>query len=63
MNLTVKVLIGMAAGIAAGLAINLSGTNVSGSFVNTYVVDGLFHVVGTMFINAPLFLVPSRSAE
>ncbi|MGR9092635.1 MAG: dicarboxylate/amino acid:cation symporter [Gammaproteobacteria bacterium] len=57
MNLTVKVLIGMTAGIAVGLAINLSGLNATDSFVNTYVVDGLFHVVGTMFINGLKMLV------
>lgn len=57
MSLTVKVLIGMAAGIVAGLAINLSGTNAAGSFVNIYIVEGLFHVVGTMFINGLRMLV------
>ncbi len=57
MSLTVKVLIGMAAGIVVGLAINLSGANATGSIVNTYVVDGLFHVVGTMFINGLKMLV------
>lgn len=57
MSLTVKVLIGMVAGIVVGLAINLSGANAAGSFVNTYVVDGLFHVVGTMFINGLRMLV------
>lgn len=57
MSLTLKVLIGMAAGIVVGLAINVSGANVAGSFVNTYVVDGLFHTVGTMFINGLTMLV------
>lgn len=57
MSLTVKVMIGMATGIVAGLVINLGGLNTAGSFINAYVVDGLFHVVGTMFINGLKMLV------
>ncbi len=56
-SLTLKVLIGMGLGIIAGLIINLSGLNVVGSFVNTYIVDGLFQVIGTMFVNAMKMLV------
>ena len=52
-----KVLIGMALGIILGLAFNLSGLNAEGSFVNTYLVNGLFHVVGKMFVNALKMLV------
>lgn len=57
MSLTVKVLLGMALGIITGLAINLGGTNTEGSFVNEYIVNGLFHVVGTAFVNALKMLV------
>ncbi len=57
MNLTVKVLIGMGLGIAVGLLINLAGLNFEGGFVNTYVVAGLFHVVGKMFVNSLKMLV------
>lgn len=57
MSLTVKVLVGMTLGIVAGLGINLAGLNVSGSFTNSFLVDGLFHVVGTMFVNALKMLV------
>jgi len=57
MSLTVKVLVGMAAGIVTGLALNLTGLNVAGTFVNMFIVDGLFHAVGTMFINALKMLV------
>ena len=57
MSLTVKVLLGMALGIAVGLVINLTGMNASGSFVNEYIVNGFFHVVGTMFVNALKMLV------
>ena len=55
MSLTMKVLIGMLLGIATGLAINLTGLNDPGSFVNTYVVEGAFYVVGKMFVNALKF--------
>ncbi len=57
MTLTVKVLIGMGLGIILGLGINLSGLNAEGSFINTYIVNGLFHVVGKMFVNALKMLV------
>ncbi len=57
MSLTVKVLLGMGLGIAAGLAINLLELNTAGSFVNVYIIDGLFHVVGKMFVNALKMLV------
>lgn len=50
-NLTVKVLIGMALGILVGLIINLTGMNAEGSFVKNYIVDGLFLIVGKMFVN------------
>ncbi|MEH6998495.1 MAG: dicarboxylate/amino acid:cation symporter [Limnobacter sp.] len=52
MNLTVKVIVGMALGIVVGLAINFSGLNSEGSFVQEFITGGLFHVVGKMFINA-----------
>lgn len=57
MNLTSKVILGMVVGIALGLAINLMGLNTDGSFINEYVVNGLFHVVGKMFVNALKMLV------
>lgn len=57
MSLTLKVLIGMIAGIVVGLAINLGGINSAGSFVNEYIVNGLFHVVGKMFVSALKMLV------
>tara|TARA_R110002050_G_scaffold1244_2_gene8516 strand:- start:45469 stop:46827 length:1359 start_codon:yes stop_codon:yes gene_type:complete len=56
-SLTMKVVIGMILGISTGLAINLSGLNVIGSFINTYIVDGAFYVLGKMFINALKMLV------
>ncbi|MGI9450990.1 MAG: dicarboxylate/amino acid:cation symporter [Geminicoccaceae bacterium] len=56
-SLTVKVLIGMGLGILVGLIINLSGLNSEGSFVNVYLIDGLFNVVGKMFVNSLKMLV------
>ncbi len=57
MNLTNKVLLGMALGIAVGLFFNLSGLNAAGSFTNEYIVNGLFHTIGKMFVNALKMLV------
>ena len=57
MSLTLKVVIGMGLGIVIGLFFNLSGLNADGSFINTYIVDGLFHVIGKLFINALKMLV------
>lgn len=57
MSLTVKVLVGMLLGIVVGLAINLGGLNAPGSFINEYLVNGLFQVVGKMFVNALKMLV------
>lgn len=57
MNLTMKVLVGMVLGIVVGLGINLTGLNASGSFINEFVVNGFFHVVGKMFVNALKMMV------
>ncbi|MCK4713613.1 MAG: cation:dicarboxylase symporter family transporter, partial [Marinosulfonomonas sp.] len=57
MDLTTKVLLGMALGTALGLIFNLTGMNAEGTFVNTYIVNGAFHVVGKMFVNALKMLV------
>ncbi len=57
MTLTTKVIIGMVAGIATGLILNMLGWSDSQSFVGNYLVLGLFHIVGTMFITALKMLV------
>lgn len=57
MSLTMKVIVGMALGIVLGLFFNIAGLNADGSFINTYLVDGLFLVVGKMFVNALKMLV------
>ncbi|MDD1795504.1 dicarboxylate/amino acid:cation symporter [Enterovibrio makurazakiensis] len=57
MSLTAKVVIGLVAGIILGLAINIFGLNPAGGFVDTYITNGLFHVVGKMFVNALKMMV------
>lgn len=57
LSLTMKVLIAMLLGIIIGLAFNLSNLNSEGSFVNTYIVNGAFYIIGKMFINALKMLV------
>lgn len=57
MSLTTKVLLGMFLGIVVGLGINLSGLYSADSFIGIYVVDGLFHVIGKLFINSLKMLV------
>lgn len=57
MTLTVKVILGMVLGIVVGLAINFSGLYSEGGVVQEYVTDGLFYIVGKMFINALNMLV------
>jgi Na+/H+-dicarboxylate symporter len=52
-----KVLLGMTLGIVVGLIINLTGENVSGTWINQYLTNGLFHIVGSMFVNALKMLV------
>lgn len=47
----------MGLGIIAGLIINFWGFNTEGSFVNEYIVGGLFYVIGKMFIAALKMLV------
>ncbi len=57
MSLTMKVLVGMGLGIAVGLLFSLTGLNAPGSLVQVYLVDGLFLIVGKMFVNALKMLV------
>ena len=53
MSLTVKVMIGMAAGIVTGVVLNA----IDVAFLNDQLVAGLFGMVGTMFVNALKMLV------
>ncbi len=57
MSLTAKVLWSMLLGIIVGLIINLADLNSPGSFINEYVVGGLFYIIGKMFITALKMLV------
>ena len=57
MSLTTKVLVAMFAGIIIGLIINIAELNDKGSFINTYIVDGILLTIGKMFVNALKMLV------
>ena len=57
MSLTSKVLIGMALGIIVGLAINMLHLNPKGSFIDENIVNGLFLIIGKMFVVALKMLV------
>ncbi len=53
MSLTVKVMIGMIAGLILGVIFNMIGSD----FINTHIVGGFFGMVGKMFVNALKMLV------
>ncbi|MFT6987490.1 MAG: Na+/H+-dicarboxylate symporter, partial [Psychromonas sp.] len=55
MSLTKRVLLGMFIGIATGFLIRTYLSDIS--FVNEYIVDGLFHVGGKIFIASLKMLV------
>ena len=57
MNLTQKVLLGLIAGIVTGLALNTAGLSAEGTVVERYLVIGVFHTVGALFINGLNMLV------
>lgn len=54
-SITSKILIAMCIGLIIGSLINTFASD--NSFIQTYLVNGLFHVVGTAFINALKMLV------
>lgn len=56
MTLTKKIIIFMVAGASLGLIINLSGLY-DNEWLNTYVINGLFHVIGQLFILSLKMLV------
>jgi len=53
-RLTRQIVVAMLAGIALGVALNLLG---AGPWIQTFVVDGLLHVVGSVFVAALKMLV------
>lgn len=52
LSLTGKILVAMVISIALGLFLNYSGLNTEGSFINTYVINGFFAIVGKLFVKA-----------
>jgi len=54
-NMTTKILIWMCAGLILGSLINALASNVA--FVQDYLVNGLFHVIGALFISLLKMLV------
>ncbi|MEE8474855.1 MAG: dicarboxylate/amino acid:cation symporter [Myxococcota bacterium] len=55
LSLTVRILIGMGGGFAAGVLLNLFGN----AFIEEYVVEGLFHIGGSIFLaSLKLLVVP-----
>ncbi|BCG65035.1 MAG: dicarboxylate/amino acid:cation (Na+ or H+) symporter, DAACS family [Methyloprofundus sp.] len=55
MSITTKILIAMGVGLILGSLLN--GFAADNAFVQTYLVHGLFHVIGKMFINSLKMLV------
>ncbi len=55
MTMTTKILIWMVAGLVLGSVINIWATDVA--FIQDYLVNGLFHVIGAIFINLLKMLV------
>ncbi len=49
-SITTKILIAMGVGLALGILLNGFASDID--FVQTYIINGLFHVVGKMFIKA-----------
>lgn len=56
MTLTKKIIIYMMIGCVSGLIINITGL-VENAWVDTYVIKGLFYVVGQLFVNALQMMV------
>ncbi|MEM7542980.1 MAG: dicarboxylate/amino acid:cation symporter [Pseudomonadota bacterium] len=54
-NLTQKIMIAMIAGLALGIAINAVASDIA--WVSRLIIDGLFYVVGTIFISLLKMLV------
>lgn len=53
MSLTTKIMIGMVTGLIFGVIAN----RINVPFINDYLVNGLFHMIGTAFVNALKMLV------
>ncbi|MEE9397050.1 MAG: dicarboxylate/amino acid:cation symporter [Methylococcales bacterium] len=55
LSITSKILIGMGLGFVVGSLINIFGSDIE--FVLTYLVNGVFHVIGKAFVNSLKMLV------
>jgi len=55
MSITTKILIAMGIGLIVGSSLNSFASD--SDFIQTYLVGGVFHVIGSMFINALKMLV------
>ncbi len=55
MSITTKILIAMCIGLVTGSLINAFASDIS--FIQTYLVNGLFHVIGAAFVNSLKMLV------
>ncbi|MFP5403880.1 MAG: dicarboxylate/amino acid:cation symporter [Gammaproteobacteria bacterium] len=53
-RLTRQIVIAMVAGIVLGVALNLAG---AGPWIQTFVIDGVLHVVGSVFVSALKMMV------
>ncbi|MEW5966423.1 MAG: dicarboxylate/amino acid:cation symporter [Pseudomonadota bacterium] len=53
-RLTRQIVIAMLAGIVLGVALNLAG---AGPWIQTFIIDGVLHVVGTAFVSALKMMV------
>ncbi|MCF6300736.1 MAG: dicarboxylate/amino acid:cation symporter [Proteobacteria bacterium] len=56
MTLTKKIIIYMIAGAILGLVLNLTGL-VENNFVDVYLINGFFHIIGKLFVNALSMMV------
>ena len=57
MSLTGKVIVALVLGIIFGLTVNIFHLSPEGGFIDIYIINGLFFVVGKMFVNALKMLV------
>ncbi len=57
MGLTIKIVIAVTLGALFGLLINVFGSDSPSHWLNYYIVDGAFYIIGNMFINALTMLV------
>lgn len=57
LGLTGKIIVAMVLSIALGLFFNYSGLAAEGTWIHTYLINGLFGIVGKLFVNSLKMLV------